>query len=276
MIVDWPSTILPVGSRACSVSGVADRHDLPRTARIRLIRRTPSSKSPSSTAVMAAISRLPMACPASPGLPARSLVREPVLEDAVHHRLGVGECRDAVADVADWRDPELVAEHAGRAAVIGDGDDRREVARVLLEPRSSVDRPSLRRSPRSGAAGQEALLVDDLDERLAPVIGRNRSRRCPDDHHRADRHAAEADARNHETLAGAGRKLKVRRSISVWLIHPAPVRALPAERIGERQRKEQEAHEDQQHPALDADPRGQPAPQVHVRSSSRWKTATGP
>ncbi len=29
-------------------------------------------------------------------------------------------------------------------------------------------------------------------------------------------------------------------------------------------------------PALDPDPGGQPAPQVHARSSSRWKIATGP
>ena len=29
-------------------------------------------------------------------------------------------------------------------------------------------------------------------------------------------------------------------------------------------------------PALDPDAGGQPAPEVHVRSSSRWKTATGP
>ena len=38
----------------------------PRTARIRFIRRIPSSKSPSSTAVIAAISRFPSAWPARP------------------------------------------------------------------------------------------------------------------------------------------------------------------------------------------------------------------
>ena len=49
-------------SRAWSVSGVGDTGTTwPRTARIRLIRRTPSSKSPPSTAVIAAISRLPTA-----------------------------------------------------------------------------------------------------------------------------------------------------------------------------------------------------------------------
>ena len=211
-------------------------------------------------------------------VPARSLVREPVLEHAVHHRLGVGERRDAVADVADGRDPELAAEHAGRAAVVGNGDDRREVARVLLEPAQQRRQPGPaadRHDP--GPAGQEALLVDDLDQRLASVVRAERVHECPDDHHRADRHAGEADARDHED-PGRGRQKAQGQEVDQRFADPARLqlaRSL-AEGIRERQRKEQETHEDEQHPALDADPGGQPAPQVHVRSSSRWKTATGP
>ena len=49
-----------------------------------------------------------------------------------------------------------------------------------------------------------------------------------------------------------------------------------AQEVGERDGQQQEAGEHDQQPALDPDARGQPAPQVHVRSSSRWKTATGP
>ena len=49
-----------------------------------------------------------------------------------------------------------------------------------------------------------------------------------------------------------------------------------AQEMGERDRQQEEAGEDDQQPALDPDPGGQPAPEVHVRSSSRWKTATGP
>ena len=59
---------------------------------------------------------------------------EAVAEELAHERLGVGERRDAVADVADRRDPELLAQRARRAAVVGHGHDRRDVARVLLEP----------------------------------------------------------------------------------------------------------------------------------------------
>ena len=49
-----------------------------------------------------------------------------------------------------------------------------------------------------------------------------------------------------------------------------------AQEVGERDGQQQQAGEDDEQPALDPDARGQPAPEVHVRSSSRWKTATGP
>ena len=49
-----------------------------------------------------------------------------------------------------------------------------------------------------------------------------------------------------------------------------------AEHVGEGQGEEQQPEEDDEQPALDPDPGRQPAPQVHARSSSRWKTATGP
>ena len=49
-----------------------------------------------------------------------------------------------------------------------------------------------------------------------------------------------------------------------------------AQEVGERDRQQQEPGEDDEEPALDPDAGRQPAPEVHVRSSSRWKTATGP
>ena len=67
MISDCPWIDEPSPSSACSVSGVPDAGTTcPRTARIRLTWRTPSSKSPPSIAVIAAIRRLPTAWPASP------------------------------------------------------------------------------------------------------------------------------------------------------------------------------------------------------------------
>ena len=81
MTCDWPSTT-DVVRRAWSVSGVGETGTTwPRTARIRFISRTPSSKSPSSTAVIAAISRFPRAWPASPWRRRPSPLREAVLED---------------------------------------------------------------------------------------------------------------------------------------------------------------------------------------------------
>ena len=66
--------------------------------------------------------------------------------------------------------PSSLAQDAGRAAVVGDGDDRGQVAGVLLEaaqqrrqPRPATDR----HDPRP--AREEALLVDELDQRLLGV-----------------------------------------------------------------------------------------------------------
>src|SRR3972149_7005305 len=56
----------------------------------------------------------------------------------------------------------------------------------------------------------------------------------------------------------------------------APTLGALADQVGAAQGQQQEAAEDDEEPALDADPRGQPAAQVHPRSSSRWKTWTGP
>ena len=107
------------------------------------------------------------------GSVAGSRYREAVLEQVLHQGLRVGEGHDAVADVADGRDPELVAQDAGRAAVIGDGDDRGQVARAFLEA-TQQDREARPAADRHDArpAGQGSALVHQLDERLARVGGR--------------------------------------------------------------------------------------------------------
>ena len=196
MISDCPWIDEPSAISACSVSGVPEAGTTcPRTARTRLTWRTPSSKSPPSIAVIAAISRFPTGWPAEPGRVRARVDRgavvgagEAVLEDVVHQRLRVGERRDAVADVADGRDAQRFAQHARRAAVVGDRDDGRQVAGVLLEaaqqrgkPRPAADG----HDPR--AAREEPLLVDELDER-----GRVRVRASERVHEGAD-HLDRAD-----------------------------------------------------------------------------------
>ena len=91
------------------------------------------------------------------------LAREPVLEELAHQRLGVGQRDEAVADVADRRHTELVAQLARRSTVVGHRHDRGQVARVLLEAaqerREPVSAADARRSSGRGpgtASGRSA------------------------------------------------------------------------------------------------------------------------
>ena len=93
---------------------------------------------------------------------------EAMLEHLAHERLVVGEGREAAPDVADRRDRQLVAQHARRSAVVGDRDDRGQVARVLLEAAQerrlagpAADDDDAR------PAGERLPLVDQLDQPAA-------------------------------------------------------------------------------------------------------------
>ncbi len=63
-----------------------------------------------------------------------TVAREAVLQQLGHQRLRVGQGGDAVADVAHRRDAELLAQPAGRPAIVGNRDHGRDVARVLFDP----------------------------------------------------------------------------------------------------------------------------------------------
>ena len=96
--------------------------------------------------------------------------RKSVLEQAPHERFRVGQGHDAVADVADRRDTELFTQHTRRASVVRDGDHRRQVAGVLLQPakeRRQACAATDRHDPRT--AREEPLLVDHLDQGLIAV-----------------------------------------------------------------------------------------------------------
>ena len=62
----------------------------------------------------------------------QAALRKAVGEQLLHDGLGVREGLDAVAHVARGRHPEVGAEHAAAAAVVGDRDDGRYIARELL------------------------------------------------------------------------------------------------------------------------------------------------
>ena len=211
---DWPSIVSPSLRRAWRTTGVGrDRQDLAAD------RQHPVHLADAFLEVAALDRRQGRDQQVPDGvagqarglveLPGPLALREAVLEQLGHERLGVGEGDDAVADVADGRHAELLAELARRAAVVGDRDDRREVARVLLEPAQehrqagpAADGHDLR------PAGEEALLVDDLDERL---VGVRRAERLHDRLDRLDRAEDEQpdperadDERPRDIRAGAG------------------------------------------------------------------------
>ena len=201
-----------------------------------------------------------------------------VLEDVAHQRLRIGECGDAVADIADWWDPQPCPEDTRRPAIVGDRHDRGEIARVLLEP------PQQRRQPGPAAdrddpwpASQEPLLVDDLHQRLIgagppqrvgedvgdPVCAekdQQDSDRCGRESAHCERQELEGQQVDDGT-GGAGR-LEVARDLT--------------KEMGERDGEQHHPGEPDQHPPLDPDTGRQPAAELHFRSSSRWKTATGP
>ena len=101
---------------------------------------------------------------------------EAVLEQARHQRLGLGQRGDAVAHVARRQHAELAAQAAGGAAVVADGDDRGQVARVLLEA-AQQDRQAGAAADGDdlGAARLVAVAVDRVDE--AVVVARDGRRR---------------------------------------------------------------------------------------------------
>jgi hypothetical protein len=201
-----------------------------------------------------------------------------VLQQLCHERLRIGEGDDAVADVANRRDPQLRAQYPGRSAVVGDGHDSGEVAGVFLEPSQQ------RRQPRSAAnrddlrtAREKPLLVDDLDERLVAVGGPEGTDERARDANGAECDQGDPDQSNQQSAERVWQELK-RDQVDEHLgcrarLHVA--RDL-ADEVGSGDREQQESKEHDDEPALDPDTRRQPAAQVHARSSSRWKTATGP
>ncbi len=208
------------------------------------------------------------------------VVAEAVLEELAHRRLGLGERDEAVADVADGRDPELVAQAARRAAVVGDRDDRGQVGAVLLEA-AEQDRQAGAAADRDDprAAGEESAAVDEVDERLVGAV-RERPQQGAQDAVRPVAEeggaAGDEDGRTHPVRQELERDERDD-GLDGVVDDDLAVQLAEGERAGEGERDEPDERD--QEPALDADARAEPGPQVHPahrRSSSRWKTLTGP
>ena len=66
-------------------------------------------------------------------LPREATLGEAVVQQLAHRLFRVGECQDAAPDIAGRQHPEILAQRAGAAAVVRNGDDRRDVARIALQ-----------------------------------------------------------------------------------------------------------------------------------------------
>ena len=69
----------------------------------------------------------------SEALTGQGAFRKAVIEQLLHGWLRVGQRHNAVADIAGRQHPEILPEHSGAAAVVGDGHDGRYVLCIALE-----------------------------------------------------------------------------------------------------------------------------------------------
>ena len=168
--------------------------------------------------------------------------------------------------------PSWVRSLPGRAPVVGDRDDRGEVARVLLEPAQQRRQPGPAAERHDAwAAGEEPLLVDDLDERPVLVVGPERVGQDPDHLPRGEREDGHADRREDERpesvrqgLEGDGRDDRLDRLAEL------DVAIDLAEHEREAERQAELPEEDHDEPALDSDPGGEPtADLVDARPAAR-------
>ncbi len=206
---------------------------------------------------------------------------------ARHRGLCVGQRGDAVTDVAHGRHAQLGAELSGRAPVVGHGHHGRDVAADLLEP---TQQGRQARTPAdghdAGPACQRALLVDELDQRLA--ARREGLQEHAEESPQADAEEGHADRDRQQGAHRIGQEVEADDAEEL-------ARQALRGHLAERGAKEQgagrgqdgETDEHHQQPALDADAGSQPAtqsrqaslaPWVRHRcfSSSRCQTMTGP
>ncbi len=200
-----------------------------------------------------------------------ALVRaEPMLEQLGHGRFRLGQGDQAVADVADGRDPQLLAEATRGAAVVRDGHDGRHVSGALLDPaqqRREAGAAADRHDPRP--ARQEPAPVDEVDQRLLRALA-ERAEQGADDPVRPVGEDPRAGQEQHHRPHPVRHELQ-RHDRDERLVRLADVDfAIDlSQGEGPGQGERHEPHERDAEPALDADAGPQPAPEIH-RGAGRW------
>lgn len=87
------------------------------------------------------------------------------LKQLHHLRLGIGQGDQAVADVAGRQDMQLLAELAGGAAIVGDGDDGGQVAGVALEAaQQGREARAASQDDEAASLREFALLIDQVHQ----------------------------------------------------------------------------------------------------------------
>ena len=148
---------------------------------------------------------------------------------------------------------------------------------MLLEPaeeRRQARPAAQRHDPR--AAGEEPLLVDDLDHRLVAVPQGERVDERPHEAVGADEEQGRTERAKDQATELVREPLEGERveDLAEDAVGRQRGRHL-AQDVRDAEREDEQPGERDEEPPLDADPDGQPAAEVH-RSSSRWNTATDP
>ena len=193
------------------------------------------------------------------------VLREAVLEQLRHGGLRLGERREAVPDIPDRGDPQLLAKAAAGTAIVRHRHDGGDVRGVLLQaPQKRREAGSAPDRDDPWPAGQQPAPVHEVDERLLGALGERAEERA--DH--AVRPVAEQEEpqgqqhrRPDPVLQELERQQRDRRLRRAGNLRVA-VELANRQRTGKgepRQAEERDAE-----PALDPDPRPEPATKVHA------------
>ena len=122
-----------------------------------------------------------------------AVLGEPVLEEAAHHRLVVGQRHQAVAQVAGREHAHVAAEPARAAAVVRHGHDGGEIAGLRLEAAEQRGQPVASADGDDARPARQAAGGADLPRRLGrrlleePDAARAEQQRKQTDGHAVDR-----------------------------------------------------------------------------------------
>ena len=205
-----------------------------------------------------------------------ALAFEAILEELLHQRLGIGQRDETVAQVARRDDAEVLAQPAGRAAVIGDRHDSRDVrGRSLDAAQEHGEAVAAANDGDVRPLAEAALLVDDVDEALRIIRQEHRDDRADDearrDQHKPDAHDDDRDACQRRERVIVAALPEVDRAEDRLL---DDIEVLVVEDECEPEADEHDADREEQQPSLEFHARVEPFQKMHAQHSSRTCSRT--